>query len=153
MAFPEPVRSFFTPSCPKPTHLDPIHPQNYMLSHICPTGFRSFSEITPARDPKQRFGGLSGRHLGSIWEASGSSWGLPGSSGGPRPGRLIFYCKNQYFSSRPPVLPRRESTRRHEVLIFTIENEATTPAGFPWGLYSSPPGPLQCKHCLGNIVV
>ena len=31
MAFPEPVRSFFTPQCPKPTHLDPLQPKNYIF--------------------------------------------------------------------------------------------------------------------------
>ena len=44
MAFPEPVRSYFTPECPKPTHLDPIQPQNYIFRHIFPTCFRSCSK-------------------------------------------------------------------------------------------------------------
>ena len=41
MAFPGSVRSFFTPQCPKPTHLDPIQPQNYIFRNI----FHHFSKL------------------------------------------------------------------------------------------------------------
>ena len=34
MAFPEPVRSYFTPHCLKPTHLYLTQPQNYIFRHF-----------------------------------------------------------------------------------------------------------------------
>ena len=38
-----------------------------------------------------------------------------------------------------------------QVLIFSNQNEWATYRKHSWISYFTPPGPLQCKHCLGNL--
>ena len=71
---------------------------------------------------------------------------LPSCPGG---GHAIFYCKYWCLSSRPVVLSRRDESKCHKYWFFWSKWVGELRSTFLDILFH-PPGPLQCKHCLGK---